>query len=98
MLASKAEPLGDRYMKAEDQRSPQLPKFQGELIRDDRGRQVVCFTTPSGVQAIVDTSIPQEALAKLAAKLTRKLARREGREQSRFHARNIDTRDRWFAQ
>jgi hypothetical protein len=46
----------------------------------------------------VDTSIPQEALAKLAAKLTRKLARREGREQSRFHARNIDTRDRWFAQ
>jgi ribosome-associated translation inhibitor RaiA len=92
--ASKAEPLGDHYVKAEDQRSPQLPKFQGEVIRDDRGREVVCFTTPSGVRAVVDTSIPQEALAKLAAKLMRKLARRKGREQNRFQARNIDTRDR----
>lgn len=81
-------------MKAEDQGSPQLPKFQGEVIRDDRGREVVCFTTPSGVRAIVSTSIPQAALAKLAAQLRRKLARREAREQSRFQARKIDTRDR----
>ena len=81
-------------MKAEDQRSPPLPKFQGEVIRDDRGREVVCFTTPSGVRAVVDTSIPQEALAKFAAKLRRKLARRDAREQNRFQARKIDTRDR----
>ena len=81
-------------MKAEDQKSPQLPKFQGEVIWDDRGREVVCFTTPSGVRAIVSTSIPQAALAKLAAKLRRKLARREAREQNRFQARKIDTRDR----
>ena len=81
-------------MKAEDQKSPQLPKFQGEVIRDDRGREVVCFTTPSGVRAIVSTSIPQAALAKLAAQLRRKLARREAREQNRFQARKIDTRDR----
>lgn len=81
-------------MMAEDQRSPQLPKFQGEVIRDDRGREVVCFTTPSGVRAIVATSIPQEALAKFAAKLRRKLLRRDAREQNRFQARKIDTRDR----
>jgi hypothetical protein len=81
-------------MMAEDQRSPQLPKFQGELIRDDRGREVVCFTTPSGVRAVVDTSIPQEALARLAAKLMRKLARREAREQNRVQSRKIDTCDR----
>lgn len=52
-----------------------LPKFEGEVIRDDRGREVVCFTTPSGVRAIVDTSIPDAALAKLIARLQRKLRR-----------------------
>lgn len=53
------------------------PKFQGEVIRDARGREVVCFTTPSGVRAIVATSISDPALAKLIAKLQRKINRRK---------------------
>lgn len=53
------------------------PKFEGEVIRDARGRKVVCFTTPSGVRAIVDTSIPDTALARLIAKLRRKIYRRQ---------------------
>ena len=54
----------------------QMPKYQGEVIRDDRGREVVCFTTPSGVRAIVATDIPDAVLDKLIAKLKRKIARR----------------------
>ena len=50
--------------------------FQGEVIRDNRGREVVRFTTASGVQAIVATCIPETALAKMARKLERKIARR----------------------
>lgn len=53
--------------------------FQGEVIRDDRGREVVRFTTASGVRAIVATCIPPAALLKLARKLERKIARRQGR-------------------
>jgi len=53
-----------------------MPRYQGEVIRDDRGREVVCFTTPSGVRAIVATDIPDAALDKLIAKLKRKIARR----------------------
>ncbi|MEN9543870.1 MAG: hypothetical protein RLZZ598_703 [Pseudomonadota bacterium] len=53
--------------------------FQGEVIRDDRGREVVRFTTASGVQAIVATCIPPAALAKMARKLERKIARRQTR-------------------
>ena len=51
--------------------------FEGEVIRDARGREVVRFTTPSGVRAIVATCIPQEALAKMARKLERRIARRQ---------------------
>jgi len=54
----------------------QMPRYQGEVIRDDRGREVVCFTTPSGVRAIVATDIPDAVLDKLIAKLKRKIARR----------------------
>ena len=54
----------------------QMPKYQGEVIRDDHGREVVCFTTPSGVRAIVATDIPDAVLDKLIAKLKRKIARR----------------------
>lgn len=54
----------------------QMPRYQGEVIRDDRGREVVCFTTPSGVRAIVATDIPEAVLDKLIAKLKRKIARR----------------------
>ena len=43
--------------------------FQGEVIRDARGREVVRFTTESGVRAIVAICIPQEALATMARKL-----------------------------
>jgi nitrate/TMAO reductase-like tetraheme cytochrome c subunit len=50
--------------------------FQGEVIRDYRGREVVRFTTASGVQAIIATCIPETALAKMARKLERKIARR----------------------
>ena len=54
-------------------------RFQGEVIRDNRGREVVRFTTASGVQAIVATCIPETALAKMARKLERKIARRRAR-------------------
>ena len=53
-----------------------MPRYQGEVIRDDRGREVVCFTTPSGVRAIVATDSPDAVLDKLIAKLKRKIARR----------------------
>lgn len=46
-----------------------MADFQGEVIRDARGREVVRFTTPSGVQAIVATCIPPEILAKFARRL-----------------------------
>jgi hypothetical protein len=49
--------------------------FQGEIIKDGRGREVVRFTTPSGVRAVVDTSISMAALEKLARNLERKLKR-----------------------
>ncbi len=52
-----------------------MADFQGEVIRDSRGREVVRFTTASGVRAVVATSIPQEALDKMARGLRRKLAR-----------------------
>lgn len=50
-----------------------MGNFQGELIKDGRGREVVRFTTPSGVRAVVDTSISMAALEKLARNLERKL-------------------------
>jgi len=56
-----------------------MADFQGEVFRDARGREVVRFTTPSGVRAIVATDIPMEALAKMARKLERKIARRKAR-------------------
>jgi hypothetical protein len=52
-----------------------MGSFQGEIIKDSRGREVVQFTTPSGVRAIVDTSITVAALQKMARKLERKLRR-----------------------
>ena len=52
-----------------------MADFQGELMRDAQGREVVRFTTPSGVRAVVATCIPQEALDKMARSLRRKLAR-----------------------
>lgn len=55
-----------------------MPRFEGEFIRDGRGREVVCFTTPSGVRAMVATDIPCAALGKLIAKLQRKISRRLG--------------------
>lgn len=54
-----------------------MADFQGEVIRDAKGREVVRFTTESGVQAIVATSIPPEALDKLIRKLERKIACRK---------------------
>lgn len=50
-------------------------KFQREVIRDAQGREAVCFTTTSGVRAVVATSISDAALAKLITKLQRKIIR-----------------------
>lgn len=52
-----------------------MGSFQGEIVKDSSGREVVQFTTPSGVRAVVDTSITMAALEKLARKLERKLKR-----------------------
>lgn len=56
-----------------------MSSFQGEVIRDAREREVVRFTTASGVYAIVATCIPPAALAKMARKLERKIAMRQAR-------------------
>ncbi len=50
---------------------------QIRIVRDDSGKEVAMFTTPSGVRAVVDTSIPEKALREFAAKLKRKMRRRE---------------------
>ena len=52
-----------------------MSEFSGEVIRDADGREVVRFTTLSGVRAIIDTSIPDAALARFARSLRRKIAR-----------------------
>jgi hypothetical protein len=54
-----------------------MAEFQGEVIRDAQGREVVRFTTASGLRAVVATCIPQEALDKMARSLRRELARGE---------------------
>jgi hypothetical protein len=53
--------------------------FEGEVICDARGREVVRFTTPSGVRAAIATDISDEALAKFRRSLKRKLARSQAR-------------------
>lgn len=53
-----------------------MADFQGEVIRDAHGREVVRFTTPSGVRAIVATCIPAAALDKMARRIERKIAKR----------------------
>lgn len=50
---------------------------KSQFLRDDAGREVVIFTTPSGVRAVVATCISDEALKKLARKLQRKIRARE---------------------
>lgn len=55
---------------------------QTKVVRDTLGREVLQFTTPSGVQGIVATCIPPEALVKLARKLEGKLATRQARPAS----------------
>lgn len=52
-----------------------MAHFQGEVVRDPQGREVIRFTTASGVHATVATCISQEALDKMARSLRRKLAR-----------------------
>lgn len=46
-----------------------------EILRSP-GKEVVKFVTPSGVQAIVDTSIPRAAIAGFIRKLEAKQAKR----------------------
>lgn len=50
-----------------------------QLLRDDQGREVVKFTTPSGVTAWVATSISDQGLRAFAKKLARKMRDAERR-------------------
>lgn len=50
-----------------------------QLLRDDRGREVVKFTTPSGVTAWVATNISDQALRAFAKKLARRMRDAERR-------------------
>ncbi len=60
-------------------RQPPAAQPEPKILRDDRGREVVMFTTPSGVKAWVDTSISDDVLAAFARKLERKIQRRKAR-------------------
>lgn len=51
------------------------PPSDPVVLCDDSGREVMHFTTPSGVKAWVATEIPREALVKIMVKLKRKLAK-----------------------
>jgi hypothetical protein len=53
-----------------------------EILRDQAGREVVKFTTPSGVVGIVATCIPDSALRAFARALQRKIRRRERARRS----------------
>ena len=52
-----------------------MSEFQGEIIRYAEGREVVRFTTASGVRAVIDNSISDHALWGFAQSLRRKIAR-----------------------
>ena len=56
-----------------------MASFQGEVIKGSKGREAVRFTTPSGVQGIVATSIPPTVIEQWIKKLRRKIARRQRR-------------------
>ena len=59
-----------------------MSAFQGEVIRYAEGREVVRFTTASGVRAVIDTSITDQALSSFAQSLRRKIARSARRAAS----------------
>lgn len=59
-----------------------MSAFQGEVIRYAEGREVVRFTTASGVRAVIDTSISDQALSSFAQSLRRKIARSARRTAS----------------
>ncbi len=59
-----------------------MSAFQGEVIRYAEGREVVRFTTASGVRAVIDTSITDQALWSFAQSLRRKIARSARRTAS----------------
>lgn len=52
-----------------------MSAFYGEVIQYAKGREVVRFTTASGVRAVIDTSISDQALWSFAQSLRRKIAR-----------------------
>lgn len=56
---------------------PRVAAPEPKILRDGRGREVVRFTTPSGVTAWIDTSIPNAVLATFARKLERRIRRRK---------------------
>lgn len=60
-------------------RQPPVATPAPKILRDDRGREVIRFTTPSGVTAWIDTSISDTVLAALARKLERRIRRRKAR-------------------
>lgn len=59
-----------------------MSAFQGEIIRYAEGREVVRFTTASGVRAVIDTSISDQALSSFAQSLRRKIAKSARRTAS----------------
>lgn len=59
-----------------------MSAIQGEIIRYAEGREVVRFTTASGVRAVIDTSISDQALSSFAQSLRRKIARSARRAAS----------------
>lgn len=52
-----------------------MEESDGEILRDDLRRECVRVTTPSGVNAVVDTSISTAELASMARSLECKLRR-----------------------
>jgi hypothetical protein len=70
--------------------TPTATSGDARLVRDDAGREVVIFTTPSGVTAIVATCFSDETLAKLARSLKRKIRRTELRLAHKLLAGSAD--------
>lgn len=62
-----------------------------KLLKNTKGREVVYFTTPSGVEAVVDASIPPEALENFAKSLAQKIAAQKNDEdRAARHEWNCD--------
>lgn len=68
-----------RPYRGQSRRATMSAMAGAQLLRDDQGREVVKFTTPSGVTAWVATGISDQALRAFAKKLARKMRDTERR-------------------